>query len=406
MQANVLYAQSGGVTAVINATAAGVIEACRKHPETFGKVYAGLSGIIGVLEQQLYDTSVFTDAEVARLKQTPGGFFRSCRHNLKWPQHEADFHKILACFKAYNIRYFFYNGGNDSQDTTHQLAEFCAREGYAVQCIGIPKTIDNDLPITDNCPGFGSVAKYVGIATLEASMDIASMCKTSTKVFILEVMGRHAGWIAGSAGLAQRHDKDAPHIILLPEVPFDSERFLAKVQSTVDEQGYCVVVASEGLQHADGTFISASGHKDAFGHAQLGGVAPYLANHLQTQLKLKCHWAVADYLQRSARHIASQVDLEQAIAVGTAAVEFSLAGKNGVMPVICRIQDNPYRWKIGEAPLVAIANQERKMPADFIREDGFGITEKAKAYFRPLIQGEAYPAYKDGLPDYWTLPKQ
>ncbi len=401
---NALYAQSGGVTAVINASAAGVIETARAHKDRIGKVFAGRNGIIGALREELIDTGKESRATIAALRHTPAGAFGSCRYKLKsFDENRREYERLFEVFRAHDIGYFFYNGGGDSQDTANKVAQIGARLGYPVTCIGVPKTVDNDLPVTDTSPGFGSVAKYVAVSVREAGLDVQSMCESSTKVFIMEVMGRHAGWIAAAGGLAKQEPDDPPHIILLPEVPFDRDRFLAAVKATVKRIGYCVVVVSEGAQYPDGTFLAEAGTRDAFGHAQLGGVAPAIAAMVKDGLGFKYHWAVADYLQRAARHIASKVDVEQAYAVGRAAVEFALAGRNGVMPVIVRTSDSPYRWKIDAVALDRIANQEKKMPKNFITRDGFGITEKARTYLAPLIQGEDYPPYKQGVPQYARL---
>jgi ATP-dependent phosphofructokinase / diphosphate-dependent phosphofructokinase len=406
-KANAFYAQSGGVTAVINASACGVIETARKHRDRIGKLYAGRNGIIGALTEELVDTSKESAKAIAGLRTTPGGAFGSCRYKLKsLEENRREYERLIEVFRTHNIRYFFYNGGGDSQDTANKVSLLSTQLGYPVACIGIPKTVDNDLPFTDCCPGFGSVAKYVALSTREAGLDVASMCESSTKVFVLEVMGRHAGWIAAAAGLAAEQPGDPPHIILLPEVPFDRERFLAKVDATVRKQGYCVVVVSEGAQYADGTFLADAGGKDAFGHTQLGGVAPVVAGMVKQELGHKYHWAVADYLQRAARHIASATDVEQAYAVGKAAVEFALAGRNAVMPIIVRKSDAPYRWEIGEVPLAKVANVERTMPRRFISRDGFGITPAARKYLAPLIEGEDYPAYRQGLPQYVRLKNE
>jgi len=403
---NAFYAQSGGVTAVINATAAGVIKTAALFPEKIGKVYAGQNGILGALREELIDISLESQASIDGLMTTPSGAFGSCRYKLKGiDENRAEYERLIEVFKAHNIRYFFYNGGGDSADTCQKVSEIGAKMGFPLQAIHVPKTIDNDLPFTDNCPGFGSVAKYVALSTREAAFDIASMCATSTKVFILEVMGRHAGWIAGAAGLASRSEAEAPHIILFPEIAFDEARFLAKVKETVEKFGFCVIVASEGTQTADGQLLSGSTSRDAFGHVQLGGLAPKLANIIKQAHGYKYHWAVADYLQRSARHIASQTDLEQAYALGESAVNLAMEGKNALMPTIVRVSDAPYEWMIGTAPLDEVANQEKMMPESFFSEDGYGITEEARRYFQPLIMGEAYPNYRDGLPDYVTLEK-
>jgi 6-phosphofructokinase len=401
---NALYAQSGGVTAVINASAAGVIETARENGDIIGKVYAGLNGIVGALQEELIDTSRESAADVAALKHTPGGAFGSCRYKMKrYEDSPLEYERLIAVFKAHDIGYFFYNGGGDSADTCLKVSQIAEKMGYPIQAIHIPKTIDNDLPLTDCSPGFGSVAKYVATSTREASLDIASMCATSTKVFILEVMGRHAGWIAASGGLAAEQAGDAPHIILFPEIPFSRENFISKVEQTIAEKGYCVVVASEGAQYSDGAHISGSLNKDAFGHQQLGGVAPTLASMIKQSTGYKYHWALADYLQRSARHIASKTDVDQAYAVGKRAVELAVQGKSSVMVSIERGAGKQYSWSLGEAPLEKVANMEKKMPRSFITKDGFGITQKARDYLQPLIAGEDHPPYKNGLPDYVAL---
>ncbi len=406
-KANAFYAQSGGVTAVINASACGVIETARAHKDRIGKIFAGRNGIVGALREELIDTGKESARAIAALRHTPSGAFGSCRYKLKsFEQNRREYERLIDVFRAHNIRYFFYNGGGDSQDTANKVAQIGAALGYPLTAVGVPKTVDNDLPFTDTCPGFGSVAKYVAISTREAALDVASMCETSTKVFILEVMGRHAGWIAAAAGLAQEAPGDAPHVILFPEIAFDRERFLAKVKKSVDASGYCVVVVSEGAQYADGTFLADAGGKDAFGHTQLGGVAPAIAAMVKESLGYKYHWAVADYLQRAARHIASATDVEQAYAVGKAAVEFALAGRNAVMPVIVRKRDVPYRWTIDAVPLDKVANVERKMPRSFISRDGFSITAAARRYLAPLVAGEDYPPYRDGLPQYVRLKNE
>jgi 6-phosphofructokinase 1 len=401
---NAFYAQSGGVTAVINASACGVIETARQHPARIGRVYAGRNGIIGALTEDLIDTSFESDTDIAALRHTPAGAFGSCRYKLKGvDKNRAEYERLIEVFRAHDIGYFFYNGGGDSLDTSNKFSEMSRALGYPLTCIGIPKTVDNDLPITDNCPGFGSVAKYVAVSIREAGFDVASMAKTSTKIFVMEVMGRHAGWIAAAGGLAATVPAAAPHLILFPEIPFDEAGFLSQVERCVTAYGYCAIVVSEGLRNAAGKFVAEAGTRDAFGHAQLGGVAPVIAQLIKERLGYKYHWAVADYLQRSARHIASRTDVEQAYALGRAAVEMALAGENGVMPTIVRVSDEPYRWEIGRAALADVANVERKMPRDFITPDGYGITSACRRYLAPLIVGEDYPPYRDGLPDYVSL---
>jgi len=401
---NAFYAQSGGVTAVINATACGVIETARKHKHRIGKIYAGRDGIIGALTEDLIDTSKESPAAIRALRYTPAGAFGSCRYKLKsFEENRAPFERLIAVFKAHNIGYFFYNGGNDSADTAYKVSQVSEKLGYPVICVGIPKTVDNDLVVTDCCPGFGSVAKYVAVSIREAGFDVASMARTSTKVFVLEVMGRHAGWITAACGLAAEKAGDAPQLLLFPEITFDSGRFLARVDAIVKQYGYCAIGVSEGLRNAEGAFLSESGLKDAFGHSQLGGVAPLIANLVKDKLGYKYHWAVADYLQRSARHIASKTDALQAYAVGKAAVELAIRGRNAVMPVIVRKSNRPYRWTIEAAELKNIANREKMMPRDFITADGFHITDKCRAYLAPLIAGEDYPPYKNGLPVYVKL---
>jgi len=401
---NAFYAQSGGVTAVINASACGLIETARRHRDKIGKIYAGRDGIIGALTEDMIDVSKESNATIKALRHTPGGAFGSARYKLAGiDKNRAQYERLIDIFRAHDIGYFFYNGGNDSMDTAQKVSEIAVQLGYPISCIGIPKTVDNDLPVTDCCPGFGSAAKYIAVSTREAALDVASMARTSTKVFVLEVMGRHAGWMAAAGGLAAGSAGDAPHIILFPEIVFDREAFLAKVRITVEKRGYCVIVVSEGVKDGSGKFLAEAGTVDAFGHSQLGGVGPVVAQMTQQAFGFKFHWAVADYLQRSARHIASKVDVDQAYAVGKAAVEFALQGKNAVMPIIVRKSSKPYRWAIGEAPLSAVANQEKKLPRNFISPDGFGITGRCRRYLLPLIGGEGYPPYHNGLPRYATL---
>jgi len=401
---NAFYAQSGGVTAVINASAAGVIETARANKGRIGKVYAGRNGIIGALTEDLIDTSKESARAIAALQHTPAGAFGSCRYKLKGlEESRAQYERLIEVFRAHDIGYFFYNGGNDSADTCLKVAQIAQKLGYPLTAVHVPKTVDNDLPITDNCPGFGSVAKYVATSMREASFDVASMAMTSTKVFVLEVMGRHAGWITAAVGMAEDEATPIPLVLLFPEVAFDEAKFLAAVDAKVKAFGYCCVGVSEGLLNAEGKLMAEAGTRDAFGHAQLGGVGPMIAGIVKDRLKLKYHWAVADYLQRAARHLASKTDVEQSYAVGRAAVLMALAGKNAVMPAITRVSDKPYRWKITEAPLEKVANVEKMLPKDFITKDGYGITEKARRYLAPLIRGEDPPPYKDGLPQYVRL---
>lgn len=400
---NAFYAQSGGVTAVINSSACGVIETCRKHSDKIGNVYAGKNGIIGALTEQLIDTSKESAEDIAALKKTPSGGFGSCRFKLKsLEDNKREYERLIEIFKAHNIGYFFYNGGGDSADTCYKVSQLSEKMGFPVQAIHVPKTVDNDLPITDNCPGFGSVAKYIAVSTLEASYDVRSMAATSTKIFVIEVMGRHAGWIAAAGALVE--DYGIPVITLFPEIEFDQAKFTAAVDAKVEEHGYCTIVVSEGAHYPDGTFLAEQGTRDDFGHAQLGGAAPIVANMIKEASGYKFHWAVADYLQRAARHLSPESDVEQAYALGQAAVEKALEGKNSIMPTIVRESSSPYKWSIGEAPLSEVANVEKMMPLDFISEDGFGITDKCKEYLYPLIKGESYPDYDDnGMPMYVTM---
>ena len=399
MKKNAFYAQSGGVTSVINATAAALILESKKHKTKIGKVFAGKNGILGALKEELIDTSKESLSAINSLKSTPGGVFGSCRVKLKsLDENKKEYMRLIDVFKAHDIGYFFYNGGNDSADTAYKVSQISKKLGYPINCIAIPKTVDNDLAVTDCCPGFGSAAKYIATSTMEASLDVASMCETSTKVFILEVMGRHAGWMAASSALARTSKNDPPHIILLPEIVFNQSKFLDEIRKCVKKNGYCVIVASEGVKNSKGKFLAESDTKDAFGHTQLGGVAPYLGSMISKKLKLKNHWAVSDYLQRSARHIASQTDLLHAEAVGIHAVKYAVKGMNGVMPVIVRGKGKKYSWKISPVSLSKIANVEKKLPKSYISGNGFDVTSKAIKYLSPLIKGEAYPKFKDGIP--------
>jgi len=407
MAANLFYAQSGGVTAVINTTACGVIQAAREHGDVIGKVFAGRNGILGALHEDLIDTSLESDAAIAALRHTPGGAFGSCRYKLKGlEESRAQYERLIEVFRAHDIRWFLYNGGNDSMDTAWKVSQIAEKLHYPLTCVGIPKTVDNDLVETDNCPGFGSVAKYVAVSMMEAGLDVASMARTSTKIFVMEVMGRHAGWITAAAGLAARTPAEAPHILLFPEIPFDEAAFLARVDACVREHDFCAIAVSEGLRGADGKLLAESGTRDAFGHAQLGGVGQQIAELIKTKLGHKYHWALPDYLQRSGRHIASGTDAEQAYALGRRAVELAIEGRNAVMPAIVRVSDTPYAWKIDVAQLQDVANREKMMPRHFISDDGFGITEACRKYLQPLIEGEDYPPYVNGLPAYVSLKNE
>lgn len=407
MAANLFYAQSGGVTAVINATACGVIQAARERGEVIGKVFAGRNGILGALHEDLIDTSLESDAAIAALRHTPGGAFGSCRYKLKGlEESRAQYERLIEVFRAHDIRWFLYNGGNDSMDTAWKVSQIAEKLHYPLTCVGIPKTVDNDLVETDNCPGFGSVAKYVAVSMMEAGLDVASMARTSTKIFVMEVMGRHAGWITAAAGLAARTPGEAPHILLFPEIPFDEAAFLARVDACVREHDFCAIAVSEGLRGADGKLLAESGTRDAFGHAQLGGVGQQIAELIKAKLGHKYHWALPDYLQRSGRHIASGTDAEQAYALGRRAVELAVEGRNAVMPAIVRVSDTPYAWKIDVAQLQNVANREKMMPEHFISDDGFGITDACRKYLQPLIEGEDYPPYVNGLPAYVSLKNE
>ena len=400
---NAFYAQSGGVTAVINASACAVIETARKYPDKIGKVLAGENGIIGALTENLIDTSLESEADVTALNHTPSGAFGSCRYKMKSLEaNRREYERLINVFKAHDIGYFFYNGGGDSADTCLKISQLSESMGFPIQAIHIPKTVDNDLPVTDNCPGFGSVAKYIAVSTLEASLDVASMAASSTKVFVLEVMGRHAGWIAAAGGLV---DSTIPIVILFPEIEFNEKAFLAKVDKNVKDYGYCSIVVSEGTKWPNGKFLAEQETRDDFGHAQLGGAAPVVANIVKKSLGYKFHWAVADYLQRSARHLASNEDVKQAYALGKAAVEMAIEGKNAIMPAIIRTSNNPYEWEIGYGELKDIANVEKMMPENYISKDGFSITNECREYLLPLIEGENYPPYNNGLPEYVVLKK-
>lgn len=401
MPKNALYAQSGGVTAVINASAWGVIEAVRAHPAHFGTCYAAHDGILGVLKEEIFDLDQEDPLTLAALLHTPGGAFGSCRFDLGDPEKDPrQYQRLVEVFKAHDIGTFFYNGGGGSMDTALKVARIGELMGYPINAVGVPKTIDNDLDATDTSPGFGSAAKFIATVVREASLDVESMYTSSTKVFILEVMGRHAGWLAAAAALAQEYDGQPPMLILFAEIPFDGEDFLTQLQRTIERHGYCVVVVSEGLKRADGSLFSVAQTHEVYAYTQLGGVAPRLADWIKRETGHKLHWAVADYVQRAARHLASRVDVEQAYAVGKAAVERVVAGHHSFMPVIRRVTSVPYRWTIDHVPLERVANIERGMPRDFISADGYGITQACRDYLRPLIEGEAFPPFEHGLPCY------
>jgi len=405
--ANALYAQAGGVTAVINASACGVVETCRAHSAQIGAVYGGLDGIVGVLAEELIDLAAESAETIAGLRYTPGGAFGTCRFDLGTPEsHPHQYHRLMEVFQAHDIRYFFYNGGGGSMLTAHKVAQYCEAHGFPVTCVGVPKTMDNDLPLTDCSPGFGSTAKFIATAVREVGYDVASMATTSTKVFILEVMGRHTGWVAAASALAAECPDDPPHVILFAERAFDAERFLAKVQAVIDRVGYCVVVAAEGLLDADGQFVAVAQTSKTYGHEQLGGVAMYLAGLVKQRFGHKTHWSNADYLQRAARHIGSRTDVEQAYAVGRHAVELALDGHHSVMPVIRRIADAPYQWALGHVSLSEVADVEMPVPEHFIDEEGFNVTEAARRYLLPLIAGEDYPPMCNGLPSFVRLKRQ
>ena len=405
-KANLLYAQSGGVTAVINATAASVIEAARARADAVGRVLAARHGILGALDEDLIDTAPLSAADLRRLAGTPGGAFGSCRFDLDPPEANRDqYERLFAVFAVHDIGYFLYNGGNGSMDTVAKVSRAAAERGYPLVCVGVPKTVDNDLEGTDCSPGFGSAAKYAATSMLEAGLDLAAMTSPVGRAFVMEVMGRNAGWLAAATALAARNDDQPPHVILMPEVPFDEEAFLAVVRSTVSRLGYCAITVSEGIRRADGTLLMEQ-DEDAKGHVQLGGAGQCIARLIHARLGYKHHWAIPDYLQRAAGHLVSATDHAQARAVGQAAVEYALAGRDGVMAAIRRLADAPYRWDVAPVAVTAIANLERQVPAAFIRPDGLHVTDAARAYLCPLIEGEMPACFAGGLPDYprFALP--
>jgi 6-phosphofructokinase 1 len=403
-QSNLLYAHSGGVTAVINASAAAVIAAAHARPERVGKVFAARRGILGVLAEDLYDTEAFDEEALARLMLRPGGAFGSCRFDLPSEDGQRVTDRLFEVFAAHDIGYFLYNGGNGSMDAVARLHDAARERGYPLVCVGVPKTVDNDIVGTDCCPGFGSAAKYLATSMLEAGLDIASMVGSRGSVFVMEVMGRNTGWLAAATALAANGDPDAaPHIVLVPEATFDEEAFLAEVRRVTERLGYCAITVAEGIRRPDGSLIMEKS-RDPRGYVQLGGAGSAIARMIHERLGYKHHWAIPDYLQRSAGHWLSAVDHAQAVAVGRAAVELALDGHGGVFPAIRRLADAPYHWEVAEEDTGRIANLERRLPPAFVRADGLHVTQAACDYIRPLIQGEVAQATRDGLPDYGPLP--
>ena len=399
---NALYIQSGGMTSVLNNAAYTIIKTIQKYPKKIGKLYAGIYGIVGVLEDNLLDISTLSEIQIENIKNSPGGVFGTSRYKIKSINEDfAIYETLVNIFIKYNIHYIFYNGGNDSVDTALKLSKITKKFDYKLYCIAVPKTIDNDIACTDVSPGFGSAAKYIATSMYEASIDLKSMCKTSTKVFIMEIMGRHAGWLTAASAVWKNNDSDPPHICLLPEIPFNQERFLKLVTNSVNKYGYCSIAVSEGLKDETHKFISHKNTNDTFGHTQLGGVSSVLANIIQINLGYKCHYAIPDYLQRAAKHLCSKLDIEIANAVGKAAVEFAIQQKNNVMPCIKKIQTNPYLYEIECISLDNIANVEKKMPLNFIDKENLTITSECKEYILPFVSGEVFPKYSEnGKPIY------
>lgn len=409
LRGNLLVAQSGGPTAVINASVAGVIQQAGKQ-EVIEEIYGGLNGIFGILNEDLIDLQEETNKGIEGLKYTPAAALGTCRYKIdfkKKPEKAAqEMNRLFEVFQAHNIRYFFYAGGNDSQDTAHKIHEEAIKRGWEMRVIGIPKTIDNDLPHTDHCPGFGSVAKYAAATTMEIAFDVGSMATDDGACCIVEVMGRSAGWIAGATVLAKRNPDDAPHIILLPEIPFEEEAFLKRVQEVVEKIKYCIVVVGEGLKNKAGEEIAADKSRlDAFGHPILSGAAEHLAELVQAKLNLKSRSVKLGYAQRAANHFASATDALEASACGEEAVKAAVDGQSGFMVKIVRVQNSPYKWNLGLQPLGDIANVEHFVPRDWISEDGFLPNEKFVEYARPLIEGEVKFPVDGGLPKYVTLEK-
>lgn len=407
---NLLYAQSGGVTAVINASAAAVIETARASGQV-GRVLAARHGIVGLLGEDLYDTSGLSAEDLSLLARTPGGAFGSSRLDLDEPvENPPQYERLFEVLAAHDIGWLLYNGGNGSMYTVAQMAREAELRGYPLKVVGVPKTVDNDIEGTDCCPGFGSAAKYLATSMLEAGLDLRAMASQVGRVFVMESMGRNAGWLAAASALARRKEEDPPHIVLLPEVPVKREALLAEVQRVVERIGFCALTVSEGVCWEDGSRVMEQ-HVDAQGYVQLGGAGQAIARVLSESLGYKQHTAVPDYFQRAAGHLLSATDFAQARAVGEAAVRYALEGRNGVLPAIRRLSDAPYRWDLVPLAASEVGNLERRVPAHFIREDGLHVTPAAVEYLRPLIEGEVPCAYEGGLPpwrsfDFPLLPRK
>lgn len=402
MTRNLLYAQSGGVTAVINATAAGVIATARQASGEIGQVLAARNGILGVLRETLVDTAGLSVRDLERLRSTPGGAFGSCRFDLDpADRNPAQYDRLFAVLAAHDVGCFLYNGGNGSMETCRQIQAAADARGYPLTVLGVPKTVDNDIVLTDCCPGFGSAAKYLATSIREVGLDLNAMTTGSGRAFVLEVMGRNAGWLAAACALAAEDDDAAPHLILLPEVAFDEAAFLARVKSVVERSGSCAIVVAEGVRGLGGKVLSIQ-DRNQKGYIQLGGAGEVIAEKIHTGLGYKVHYALADYLQRSARHIASRTDTAQAFGVGKAAVRRAIAGNCGVVGIE-RLSDEPYLWRTTLQAFDLVANLERQVPPEFIAPDGFGVTDAFRRWCRPLIAGEDWPPFRDGLPDYLRL---
>jgi 6-phosphofructokinase 1 len=406
---NLLVAQSGGPTAVINSSIAGVISEAGRH-ECIEEIYGGMNGVYGILQENLIDIGEENTKSIQSLKHTPAAALGTCRYKINFKtdaeQAEKDMNRLFEVIEAHNIRYFFYAGGNDSQDTTNKVHLEAAKRGYDIRAIGVPKTIDNDLPHTDHTPGYGSVIKYNATTVMEVGADLRSQATDEGSCCIIEVMGRSAGWIAAGTVLAKEREDDPPHIILLPEIPFNETKFLVKAMDTVTKNGYCVVVVGEGLKDTEGNEIGADKTKlDAFGHPVLAGAAERLAEIVEPALNLKTRTVKLGYAQRAAAHYASQTDVDEAFACGEAAVRAAIEGQSGFMVKLVRESDEPYKWSTGLQPLEDIANQEAFIPRDWISEDGWLPNEKFEKYARPLIQGELHLPTKGGLPAFARLNK-